>query len=208
MVTVGITGGIGSGKSTICDIWARMGAYILNADDLAKEVMVSNAEVKEQLISTFGKDTFLDDGSLNRSYLAEEAFNKGRVKELNAIVHPRLPEAVNAKMKEAEDAGYGVFVYEAALLLENLEPGDLDFTVLVLADKGRRLERVHERDEAAISDIKQRIDKQRDFEKAIYHVDYVIRNNGTLKELQKKAEVIYQNFLPYNGKGENFSRKK
>lgn len=195
MVTVGITGGIGSGKTTVCEIWSELGAYVLNADDLAKQVMVTDPEVKEQLVDTFGEDSFEDDGALNRQHLASEAFEKGRVQELNAIVHPKLPEASLQKIKEAEEAGHQVFIYEAALLLENLEPGDLDYMVLVLADEDRRVQRVQQRDDSTESAIKQRMNKQRDFEKATGRVDYVIRNNGTLEELRKKAELIYQNFL-------------
>jgi dephospho-CoA kinase len=195
MVTVGITGGIGSGKSTVCEIWSNLGAYILNADDLAKQVMVSDPEVKEQLVKAFGEASFQEDGALNRQHLAVEAFEKGRVKELNAIVHPKLPDAAAQKMREAKQAGHKVFVYEAALLLENIEPGDLDYLVLVLADEEHRIERVQQRDNASAVAIKQRMDKQRNFEKVTDKVDYVIRNNGTLEELKKKAELIYQNFL-------------
>lgn len=204
MVTVGITGGIGSGKTTVCKIWKQLGAYVLNADDLAKEIMVANSEVRKELVETFGPQTFFEDGSLNRKYLADQAFNKGRVEALNAIVHPRMPEAAAHKMREAEKSGYDVFVYEAALLLENLEAGDLDYTVLVLADKERRLKRVQQRDDSTLADIEQRMDKQQNFEKAIDHVDYVIRNNGTLDELKKKAEVIYENFLPLSENNENY----
>lgn len=195
MVTVGVTGGIGSGKSTVCSIWQQMGAYVLNADDLAKQVMVSNNEVKQKLIETFGVNAYLDDGTLNTDYLAKEAFEKGRVQELNTIVHPKLPAAASQKMSEAEAQGYDIFVYEAALLLENLEPGKLDHVVLVLADKEKRINRVQERDKSTKDEIEQRIDKQRNFEQAAPHVDYVIRNNGTLEELEKKAELLYQNFL-------------
>lgn len=195
MITVGITGGIGSGKSTVCRIWADLGAYILNADELARQVMVSDPEIRKQLVDTFGETTFSNDGELNRQFLAREAFEKGRVKELNAIVHPRLPDAASEKMKEAKQAGFDVFVYEAALLLENIEPGDLDFVVLVLADESRRIERVQQRDESTAAEIKDRMNKQRDFEKATEKVDYVIRNNGTLDELKKKAEVMYLNFV-------------
>lgn len=195
MVTVGVTGGIGSGKSTVCEIWSKMGAYVLNADDLAKQLMVSDPEIKAELTETFGKASFLPDGSLNREHLSMEAFEKNRVEELNAIVHPRLPDAARRRMREAKESGYDVFVYEAALLLENLEPGDLDYIVLVLADEEHRLERVRRRDDSSIEEIKQRMNKQRDFEEATDHADFVIRNNGTLEELQKKAELVYHNFI-------------
>jgi len=194
MVTVGITGGIGSGKSTVCEMWANLGAYILNADELAKELMSNNSQVKKELVDAFGEASFSDDGSLNRQFLATEAFEKGRVSELNAIVHPRMPEAAKKKMKQAAADGYTVVVYEAALLLENLEPGDLDYVVLVLADEKHRLERVEQRDNSTKDEVLQRMNKQRDFEQATDRVDYVIRNNGTLEELEKKAEIIYQNF--------------
>ncbi|MGM0546608.1 MAG: dephospho-CoA kinase [Bacteroidota bacterium] len=195
MVTVGITGGIGSGKSTVCEIWEKLGAYVLNADDLAKQVMVSNEKVRQELVEAFGEQSFCKDGSLNREHLAREAFEKGRVNELNAIVHPKLPTAASQKIEEAQAQGYDVFVYEAALLLENLEPGRLDYIVLVLADKDKRINRVLQRENISEDEIKQRMNKQRDFKKATEKVDYVIRNNGTLEELEKKAELIYQNFL-------------
>lgn len=195
MITVGVTGGIGSGKSTVCNIWEKLGAYVLNADDLAKQVMITNAEVKEQLVDRFGSESFLDDGELNTKHLANEAFEKGRVKELNAIVHPKLPAAAFQKMEEAEAQGYDIFVYEAALLLDNLDPGSLDYIVLVLADEDHRIERVKQRDNSSEAEIRQRIKKQRNFEKATDRVDYVIRNNGTLEELEKKSEVVFQRFL-------------
>jgi len=206
MVTVGITGGIGSGKSTVCDFWSDLGAYVLNADDLAKELMVSDPEIKKQLVDTFGEESFCDDDSLNRKHLAKEAFEKDRVAELNAIVHPKIPAAAAEKIREAADEGYQVFVYEAALLLENLDPGDLDYMVLVLADEEHRLERVKERDNSSVKDIRERMNKQRNFEEATGRVDYVIRNNGTIGELKKKAELMYENFLPSSGKNEKYSQ--
>jgi dephospho-CoA kinase len=79
MKKVGITGGIGSGKSTVCQVWQNEGAYVINADDLAKELIVNNKIIKQELIKAFGQQTYHPDGSLNRTYLAEQAFGKGRV---------------------------------------------------------------------------------------------------------------------------------
>lgn len=195
MVTVGITGGIGSGKSTVCKRWADLGAYVLNADELAKKVMTEHPSVRQQLTEHFGKNTFLADGALNREYLAAEAFQKGRVEELNAIVHPRLPEEAVKEMEKARQKGHKVFVYEAALLLENLAAYDFDYIVLVLAEEKRRIERVLERDGSSRQRIRQRITKQRNFDESEGRADFIIHNDRTLEELKKKSEQLYQNFL-------------
>ena len=198
MVTVGITGGIGSGKSTVCELWSTLGGYVLNADALAKELMVTHEGIKKELVSTFGEKSFRADGTLNRAHLAEEAFQKERVDELNAIVHPKLPPVVRRKMQAASQQGFPVGVYEAALLLE-LETERLayfDHIVLVLASEKRRLQWVSERDEATEADIRGRMQKQRDFEASTDRADIIIRNNGTLNDLKEKAEKVYKNFLP------------
>ena len=198
MVTVGITGGIGSGKSTVCELWSSLGGYVLNADALAKELMVTDEGIRKELLSTFGAKSYRADGTLNRAHLAEEAFQKGRVDELNAIVHPRLPPVVRGKMKDASQQGFPVGIYEAALLME-LEEERLayfDHIVLVLASQERRLKWVSERDEASESDIRDRMQKQRDFEASTDRADIIIRNNGTLDDLKEKAEKVYKNFLP------------
>lgn len=195
MVIVGITGGIGSGKSTVCDVWEKGGAYILNADEFAKQLMVENDEIRSEIKAAFGPESYTAEGALNREYLSEEAFEKGRVDELNAIVHPKLPAAVREQMKEAEEKGFKVGVYEAALLLESDHLDLFDYLVLVLADEKRRLQWVKERDEVNEKQVKSRMDKQRDFEKAVSQADIVIRNEGTLEELKKKAEVVLNKFL-------------
>ncbi len=195
MIKAGITGGIGSGKTTVCDVWKNLGAYVLNADDLAKRVMASDSRVKQQLIETFGERSYLDDDTLNRDHLAREAFKKGRVDELNRIVHPRLPDAARREMENAESDGYKVFIYEAALLLQNLQPGLLDYIVLVLADEEARIRRVQRRDNVKAEDVSTRISKQQDFEEAVAKADIVIRNNGTLEELETKAKDVYKRYF-------------
>lgn len=197
MVKVGITGGIGSGKTEVCKIWESFGAYILNADDLAKSLMVEDEGIKKELLETFGPDTYRDDGGLNRPYLADQAFYRGRVEELNRIVHPRIPPAVRAKMEEVENKEYEVFVLEAALLLQGLDPENLDFVVLVLADKEKRIHRVQKRDRVEKDLVIDRMKNQQNFNKLEGRADIIIENNGTLKQLERKAESIYQLFLQH-----------
>lgn len=195
MLKIGITGGIGSGKTTICNIWQSLGAYVLNADDLAKEIMVSDPEVKQKIMEAFGDESYHHDGSLNRTYLADEAFAKSRVQELNAIVHPAIPKATQEIMEKAERKGTEVFVYEAALLLQNLRPENLDKVVLVLSDSAKRVERVAERDDVKEQKVLDRINNQQNFEELTDQADVIIRNNGTLKDLKEKSTEIYHTFV-------------
>ena len=168
---------------------------MLNADDLAKRIMVDDPEVREEIRQTFGPESYRADGSLNREFLAEEAFERGRVKELNAIVHPRIPARSMQIMDQARREGHEVFVYEAALLLQNMESRPFDAIVLVLADKEKRLERVKERDNADEEEILGRMEKQQDFRELTHLADHVIENNGTPQELEQKAKELYKTFL-------------
>lgn len=194
MIKVGITGGIGSGKTTVCGEWESFGAFVVNADDLAKKVMVEHPEVRQEIKNVFGSASYRKDGSLNRKYLSREAFEKNRVAELNKIVHPRLPGITKDLMEHADKKGHPVFVYEAALLLQNGRPDFLDIVVLVLADEEKRIDWVRLRDKASTEEISQRIDKQQNFENLTHFADIVIKNDGSLEELKKKAKNIYQDF--------------
>ncbi len=195
MVTVGITGGIGSGKTTVCKIWQDHGALVLNADDLAKDLMNRKPDIREKIIDTFGTQSYLGDGSLNRIYLADQAFSEGRVEELNAIVHPHIPEETEKIMAEAEKEGYELFVYEAALLLQNLRPGHLDYIVLVLADRKKRIERVTERDGVDRKEVVERMENQQNFNRLTHLADIVIENNGSREELENRAREVYSLML-------------
>lgn len=195
MIKAGITGGIGSGKTTVAKLFQSYGAYLLNADDLAKNIMIENDTVRKQIINTFGAESYKEDGSLNREYLAEQAFKNERVEELNRIVHPKIPDAVNKEMSEAEKKGYEVFIYEAALLLQNLRPDELDYVILVLADEEKRIQRVQQRDDVEREPVVDRMQHQQDFRKLTHLADIVIENNGTLKELKEEARRVYYDIL-------------
>lgn len=191
MLKVGVTGGIGSGKTTFCKVWEKLGAYVLYADDLAKELMSTDSKLITQIKSTFGEQAYTKDGKLNRGYLAEEAFSKGRVKELNDIVHPRFWEKVSEIAVQKEAEGVSVFVKEAAILLQHGRPNSVDKVVLVIADKANRIERVIERDNTHKEKVEERVDAQQDFEKLSSLADYIVYNDGTLNELKEKATKLF-----------------
>lgn len=195
MVRIGVTGGIGSGKSTVCSVWEEMGAEICQADVVAKELMVSDPEVVREVKDAFGAPAYRDDGSLNRDYLAREAFEKGRVEELNAIVHPRVPAAIRRRIEQAETKGATAFVYEAALLPGDRRPDFVDYLVMVRAPRGERVQRVADRDGLEPDQVEARIQSQQAYEELEHLADRVIHNDGTERELRRQAEALYREWV-------------
>lgn len=191
MITVGVTGGIGSGKTTVCKIWEEMGATVVYADDLAKEMMVTDQAIKKKLIEIFGEETYQPDGPLNKKHLIEEAFEKGRVDELNGIVHPALHRKTEEMMRSAEKKGTALFVKEAAVLLNEGRPEYLDLVVIVKSPKEKRISRVAERDGVSRNEVLSRMNKQPDFDRLHNLADYVIENSGSIKELKREAIDLY-----------------
>lgn len=192
MIKVGITGGIGSGKTTFCKEWEKLGAYVLYADDFAKQLMQEDPELRQKIKDAFGDEAYDGEGNLNRAYLAREAFEKGRVEELNQLVHPVLWDRTVTLAARKEEEGTEVFAKEAAILLNNGRPEELDFVVLVLADKDQRIERTVQRDESSEQSIESRISNQPDFDNLTHLADFIVMNNGTLEELKTKAKEIFK----------------
>lgn len=191
MIKVGVTGGIGSGKTTLCKEWEKLGAYVVYADDLAKKIMVDDAELKSQIKSVFGDDSYNSNGTLNRSHLAKEAFENNRVDELNALVHPALRKAVDKLVEKKEREGIEVFVKEAAILMQHGRPEDLDLVVLVTADVDTRVARVVQRDNTQEELVLDRVSKQQNFKDFLDLVDIKVSNNGSLEELINKAQELF-----------------
>lgn len=194
MIRVGVTGGIGSGKSTLCKFWQEMGAFVVYADDHAKELMISDEKLITQIKETFGDAAYFEDGSLNRKFLAEQAFAKGRVEELNGIVHPRLWESIVELSDIKEREGIEVFVEEAAILLQRGRPEFLDVVVLVLSEDDERLERVMQRDQIDAQLVLDRMEKQPDYEELAPLADYLVINDGTPEQLKLKAIELFKLF--------------
>lgn len=192
MITVGLTGGIGSGKTTVARYWENLGAFVVYADNLAKELMVSDKKLKGEITAVFGLESYNHDGSLNREYLSEQAFGSGRVEELNSLVHPVVYRKTDEMMHLARAGGYPVFVKEAALLLKNGRPEKMDFIVVVTAPEDLRINRVSTRDNAVENEVRSRIRKQQSEDEMIAFADYRIENNKDMAHLKKQADTIYR----------------
>ncbi len=195
MIVAGVTGGIGSGKSTLCKVWESLGAKVVYADDLAKQLMVEDRSVKDRLMKLFGEQTYTKDGTLNKEHLIEEAFLKGRVEELNRVVHPAVREKFQEIIENSKNQEVEVLVKEAALLLNNGRPEELDAVILVTSSKSDQIKRVQERDSVGEKNVLDRMNKQPDFESLKSYADYVINNDGTIEEFKLKSKELYLKVL-------------
>lgn len=195
MIKVGVTGGIGSGKTTFIAEWEKLGAAVFNADQQAKRLMTNETELKQKLTQVFGEKAYHQNGELNRKYLAQQAFEKGRVEELNAIVHPAVAEEFDRFCEKAAAKSAKLAVKEAALLLNRGRPEGLDLVILLLAEKKERLRRVSERDALTAAEAESRDRAQPDFEALTHLADYVVYNGGTVSELREKAADLFNKLL-------------
>lgn len=195
MVNVGVTGGIGSGKTTVCKVWERKGAFVVYSDALAKKLMTGDKKLVREIRKEFGEKAYLPDGTLNREFLAEAAFQQNQVETLNRMVHPVVRNFVQKLMKQAKKDEIPMFVQEAALLLNDGRPDYLDFIVLVTAKKEHRVHWVSQRDQLTEEEILSRMNKQQDFNQLEPLCDVIIINDSTVSELKKKAANLFDQLL-------------
>lgn len=185
---IGITGGIGSGKSTVCEVLRAMGYPVYDSDRRAKELMENDPAVRGQLIGAFGPAAF-EGGALNRAFLAQHVFSsEDHRKQINAIVHP----AVRSDFQSwAEAQQSGIVFQEAAILFETGGYKQLDKTILVTAPVEDRVRRVMQRDNASEEQVRARIESQLPDEEKIPLADFVIDNgDGKLVVPQIRKMLI------------------
>ena len=192
MKTLGVTGGIGSGKTTVCGFLEEQGARVFYADIEAKRLMQEDAKVRAEITDAFGEGAYAADGSLNRAYLADQVFGDAeRVERLNAIVHPHVFEAFEAAVARAGEENIDLLVHEAALLFEAGGDRHVDVTAAVVAPDADRIARVVERDDVTPSQVRARMTHQLSQADLRRRADYVIENDGTLDDLRRKSVDLY-----------------
>ena len=174
---IGVTGGIGSGKTTVCRIFKTLGIPIYYADDRAKALMIEDKALIKSIKKIFGAAAYHKDGSLNREHIAGIAFgNKGKLALLNAAVHPAVAE--DGKNWHRKQRSVPYTVKEAALLFEAGSYQQLDYIITVTAPEAIRIQRVIKRDKTTKKQVKARIDKQMPEAEKVKLSDFVIDNDG------------------------------
>jgi dephospho-CoA kinase len=185
---VGLTGGIGSGKTSVSQIFELLGVPVYNSDLRAKILMEQNPEIKEALLNQFGDNIYLQDGSLNRKYLSIEIFNdKKRLNWVNALVHPAVGKDFDS-WKSKQNSNY--VIKESALLIETLKHKAVDKIIVVIASKKTRLSRVKQRDHLTESSILKRMENQIDDATRQEHADFVILNEGNHSIIHQTLKVF------------------
>jgi dephospho-CoA kinase len=209
MLRVGLTGGMGSGKSTAAQMFAAHGAYVFSADEIGRGLMQPGQTVYAAIVARFGPSVVAADGSLDRGALARIAFGDGRIEELNAIVHPatiaRQAELIEEIAARDPDA---VVIVESALIFETKYGGEdgwhkrFDKIILVKATEDLKIARFIRRTsgkdnpgpgerEALEAEARRRLAKQAETERNAEHCDYVLTNDGSLEGLQVQVDALW-----------------
>lgn len=193
MKLVGLTGGIASGKSTVAAILRRLGASIINADELAREVVQPGEDAWKEIIDTFGPDILQEDKTLDRKKLRKIVFeNPEARKKLEGIIHPKVRALTERRIRELAGAGSSVIVYEVPLLFEAQIHLWLRPVILVACDVETQKKRLLQRDHVTKLEAQQHLDAQMSLEEKRKLADYIIENDGNLKELEQKVRSVLQ----------------
>jgi dephospho-CoA kinase len=206
VLKVGLTGGIAVGKSVVGEMFATLGAHVIQADEISHQLMQPGEPVYHQVVRHFGAEILNPDGSVNRSRLAASAFgssseqgvagNPSRIAELNQIVHPAVIVRQQEWMRDvAERDPNGIAIVEAALILEANMAKSLDYLVVVTCKPEQRIERLARRlkldEQTARREVERRMAAQLTDDEKIKAADYVIDNSGSLDETRRQVEEVF-----------------
>ncbi|MBV7301059.1 dephospho-CoA kinase [Corynebacterium sp. TAE3-ERU2] len=193
MTIIGITGGIGSGKSTATAILKEKGAFIIDADLIAREIVEPGQPALAELAAEFGEDIVDDSGVLRRRVLAQRAFvDEKRTERLNAITHPRIAERTRELFAEAAESGAEVIVHDSALLIELGLDRAVDITAVVSAPEELRLQRLVDKRGLDEKDARHRIARQMGEQERCAAADVVLDNSGSIDELAAQVEQLWE----------------
>lgn len=177
MIRVGITGGIGSGKTSIAQMFELLKVPVYYSDEQAKRLMVENKDLKQKLKDLLGSDCYKPSGALNRAYIAQKIFtDQHLLKSVNAIVHPAVEAHFEAFCKTHKAEKY--ILKEAAILIETGAFKALDKLILVTMNEEDRIERIMRRDTSKREEVKAKIAKQWSDKKKAKFADYILENNN------------------------------
>ncbi|MFM7140144.1 MAG: dephospho-CoA kinase [Actinomycetes bacterium] len=190
---VGLTGGIGAGKSTVADMFSKLGAVVIRSDELARQVIEPNTTGFQKVLSRFGNQILQENGSIDRTKLAQIVFNdQSALKDLEEIIHPlvrnKTNEIIDAQTQET------IVVNEVPLLLEKNMENLFDFLVVVISSEKNRINRLLKRGISEV-DAKKRMKLQVSDEQRKTSADFLIANDGNIEQLEADVSKVWQALL-------------
>lgn len=192
MIVLGITGGLGSGKSTACRFFQQLGARVFDADVEAKKILFTSNIVKDLLVKHFG-DAILKNGKIHKESLADIVFNrKSNQQILNKIIHPLVRQKFRHQKSQMKR---GIFIMDAALIFESDLLEDFDKTILIYTNKEIRIARAIARGNLSREQILERMNLQMDEEEKRELADIIIENNGRKEDLRNKITELYKKLV-------------
>ena len=192
MITIGVTGNIGSGKSTVCRILAELGATIIDADKLAHETYKPYSRTWQELINAFGKDIVKANGEIDRQELGQIVFSDpDALAQLNQIVHPEAHRMAQERIENYRHQGAKAIVVEATLLIEAGWTNLVDKVWLVIAPDDMVTQRLTQHKEISEAQILARLRSQMPAEEKMKYADEVIYNNGSLDQLESRVTELW-----------------
>ncbi len=193
MRTLGLTGGIGSGKTTVAHMFERLGATVVDADALAREVVAPGQPALDEIRAAFGPDVIRPDGTLDRPRLARRIFSDaGARARLNAITHPRIAQRMQQQIAAARAGGVEVLVAVIPLLLENNRRELMDSVIVVAVDEATQEARLVHREGLPPAEARARMAAQMPLAEKARLADHVIDNSGNLEDTEAQVMAIWR----------------
>ena len=197
MLRVGLTGGIGSGKTTASNFFEAFGSFVINADEEAKKLMSSNETVQHELIAEFGTDIIDVSGQINKAKLAKIAFqDEDHQQTLNSVIHPYIYDSIDNQFNRALKNGkFDIFIVDGALIFESGYDVHMDYIIVVTALLKNRIERALGRKTLSRDEILKRINLQWSEEEKVNLADFVIHNDGSEEDLKNNVKSLIEKLI-------------
>jgi dephospho-CoA kinase len=191
MAVFGLTGGIGSGKSTVCRLLQDLGITVVLADDVGRQVVAKGSAGLAAIVAAFGPEVLDSGGALKRSKLGALVFgDAAKRRQLENIMHPLVKQHSQAIFAELTRQGVPIIVYESALLFETQRQHEMQGTIVVTASEAQRVARVQQRDGCTEAAVRARMQAQMDEAEKRRLADYILDNNGALQDLRRQVQEL------------------
>ncbi len=197
MITIGVTGIMGSGKTSVSAMFGRLGAEVIDADEVVHGLMGPGTAVSREIAEVFGADILDHTGAVDRKKLANRVFYREpeRVGELNGIIHPEVIKAIDGKLYSARERGVRAVVIDAPLLIETGLNEKVDYTVCVRSFSGRAVERLAREGRAGSEDFEARMKLQLNACEKEKHADFIVDNNDSAEETESQVRKIWERII-------------